>query len=86
MEFKQIEFRSAREALDIYSIFRMKRDQYRKMYREIEKDEQLLDWNTKGECLLELVELGMDMNQMMESILQNMTLQVYPFKILDRRA
>lgn len=85
MPIGKLSFQSASECLDLLVLLRMKRDILRKMYKEIEADDALLDWNTKGEILADIALTGVDYNWMMETILQTMTLHSYPFEIIDRR-
>lgn len=83
--FNKLHLRTVSEAADILLVLMLKRDQMRKLYREIESDKISLDWNTQGELLVELAAKGVDYNQMIESILTNLSLHVFPFDVVDRR-
>ncbi len=79
------EFRTASEAVEYISMLRLKREELRKMYMEIEKDDALMDWNTKGEVLMEIVELGVACSQVIEIILNKITLHSYPFTVHSKK-
>jgi hypothetical protein len=82
---KTASFHTPAECLDLIVDLRLKRDVLRKIYKEVEADDNLLDWNTKGELLAEIAVRGADYSAMIEHIIAGMSFHSYPFSVLDTR-